>query len=247
MKKTIVLLILLLCFFNSESQITDTRTGVVIEFEYNENIFPGSWKADPINGKGTTLDKEQEKRSLRIIKKALSKYPVKIIKNNIQKIYILKTIEFYGQGFGATYSNDIVYIANSGIHLGYSDYYIEKSFHHEFSSILLQNYPEYFDKSKWKSNNKIGYGKGGVQALKDSEDEQTIETKYNEKGFLHQYAVSDIENDFNSFAENLFVPTERFWETVDSYPGLGKKLNVIIDFYNSLNGMFTEDHFKTLK
>ena len=138
------LLLLFICFISiyANSQVTDERTGIQIFFKIDKEAFPKSWETEEISAKGTSLDKIEIDRSLKVIIKALSKYPIELVKENIAKIYILKSIEFYGQEFGATNSNDVIYIANNGELLGYSDFYIEKSFHHEFSSILLRNYPK---------------------------------------------------------------------------------------------------------
>ena len=156
---------------------------------------------------------------------------------------MLKVIQFYGQKYGGTNSSDRVYISNIGIAYGYNDRYLEKSFHHEFSSVLLRKYPRYFNKKAWKNLSKLPYDLGGVNALKQGKDSQTIDSSFNINGFLYQYATSVIENDFDSFAENLFSPAAGFWEAVEKYPLLKKKADIIIGFYNHLNKIFTKQYF----
>ena len=242
------LLLLFICFISiyANSQGTDERTGIQIFFKIDKEAFPKSWETEEISAKGTSLDKIEIDRSLKVIIKALSKYPIELVKENIAKIYILKSIEFYGQEFGATNSNDVIYIANNGELLGYSDFYIEKSFHHEFSSILLRNYPKLFNEEKWKRINKISYGNGGVQALKDSKDSQSFDSLLALNGFLFEYATSDLENDFNSFAENLFNPSDEFYLLVDKYVGIHQKYKLIIEFYSKLHKSLTEDFFRKI-
>lgn len=128
--------------------------------------------------------------------------------------------------------------------MGFTDEYLEKTFHHEFSSILLRNYPEYFDEKLWTEQNSIHYGKGGVQAIKKGNDSQKFDSLMHLQGFLHQYAVSDMENDFNSFAENLFLPEKGFRDAVIRYVRLTNKLAIIMAFYHSIDKNFTLEYFE---
>jgi len=248
MKRVIsILIIFITATASSQDQLKIDSLNIVIKFTITTNTFPESWNESPINATAIPLDSIEKQRSIDIIYKALKKYPAAVIQENLKTIYIFKSIAFYGQEYGGTNSVDAVYMANSGVVNGYSNYYIEKSFHHEFSSILFRNYPHYFKENKWKRTNKLQYGNGGVQALIDGEVGQTIDSIYNANGFLHQYAMSDIENDFNSFAENLFVPTASFSEAVQLFPRLNKKLEIIIAFYRRVDATFSKKYFDELK
>ncbi|WP_298511296.1 hypothetical protein [uncultured Kordia sp.] len=242
------LVIILFIFFLNEinSQVVDKRTGIQIFYEVHEDTFPVSWTTAEIAAKGISLDSTEIKRSLKIVKAALDKYPNNVITKNLKRVYILKSIEFYGEKFGGTNSSDTVYIANNGNDLGYSDAYLEKSFHHEFSSILLRNYPFYMKKDRWIASNKITYGDGGVTALKEDKSNQDFNSLLHAKGFLHQYATSSFENDFNSFAENLFLPSENFYATVELFPQLKNKLWIIRNFYGAIDKAFTKKYFSDL-
>lgn len=245
MKKSILLQLFLVFIFSSKGQTVDDRTGIYLHFNIDKETFPQNWLNEDINAKGLPLDSSEVQRSLRIINKALAKYPAALIKSNLTKIYVLKSIEFYGIGFGGTYASDVIYIANDGANNGFTDIFIEETFHHEFSSILLRNYPDSVLKMNWLKINPIKYGKGGVQALKDSLDSQAIDSSFNRKGFLHQYATSDFENDFNAFAERLFAPTDQFYKILEKYPKLSQKFNLILAFYQKLAPIFTQEYFTT--
>ncbi len=91
------------------------------------------------------------------------------------------------------------------------------------------------------------YGDGGVMALKEAKDSQKFDPQLNDKGFLHQYANSDMENDFNSFAENLFYPASEFYNIVGEYEKLNQKLEIIIEFYHSIDKTFTKGYFDGFK
>lgn len=226
---------------------TDKRTGIEICFSCDSNTFPAYWTGSEIAAACSSLDAEERKRSLSLITHAMNKYPAAILKGNIRKVYVLKSIAFYGLEYGGTNSSDAVYVTNNGVALGYSDTYIEKAFHHEFSSILLRNFRIQFDTSAWQLYNGSPYGQGGVSALKTASSDTEPDSVYWQQGFFYQYAQSDIENDFNSFAENLFLPHPSFWEVTRKYPALQNKLHLIIAFYNRLNPVFTRDYFYTIE
>lgn len=230
----------------ANAQVFDERTGLTICYTIDAETFPETWRTDEIDAKGVALDEAELNRTLHVIKKALDKYPKDLIIKNLRKIYLLKSIEFYGQEFGGTNSYDVVYVANDGEAQGHTDSFIEQTFHQEFSSILLRNYPHILDSEKWMGINGIPYGAGGVQALKDSGDAMDFEPTLHSQGFLYQYAISSLENDFNSFAENIFCPLKGFHEALLKYPKLKQKYNMVLQFYNTLDKTLTRDYFESL-
>jgi len=247
MKTTLIMLLIPLFCMTAKAQIgtIDLRSGIEIVFVAEEDMFPESWTEGEINGHAGSLDISERKRSKDLVKTALDKYPVSFLKNNLKKIYVLNYLEFYDVEYGGTNSNDIVYMSNQGEDLGYTDFYLEQLFHHEFSSIILRNYTDVFFNTKWEAINPDDfiYGQGGVQAISDDNAGLTFEDKYHEQGFLYQYAMSDSENDFNSIAENLFYPHPMFWEIYDNYPLVRLKTDLTIKLYHSVNEEFNKDYF----
>lgn len=228
----------------SQEKIIDERTGTEIIFSSAGKIFPESWYSEKIHARGVSLDPDEYSRSGKIVKQALLKYPINVIKKNLKKIYVLKDIDFYGQSFGGTNSTDIIYLTN----VGYTDQFLEQLFHAEFSSILLRNYSSYFDETKWKSNNtnKFKYGKDGVDALKNNLCSEKFDGKFNEKGFINQYATSSMENDFNSFAKNIFLPKPEFKELIKKYDLIKSKRTLFIEFYGKIDKTFSDDYFNKI-
>jgi len=219
---------------------------IKIEFSYDNTTFPTSWLSKEINAIAKPLDSSEFERSKRIVLKALSKYPKDLLKKNLAKIYILKEMAFYGQPYGGTNSTAIIYLCNNGVQNGYTDFWIEQNFHSEISSIFFRNYSYMFDKKKWTSYNTsdIEYGISGVDAIKNGKASLTFDMELNEKGFLNLYATSNIEEDFNSFAENLFLSREGFWEIVNNNKRIEKKMKQIVDFYFKIDKTFTQEYFE---
>ena len=225
-----------------------TIKKVYVGFNYSKEIFPESWRPSPINAEGEPIVESEISRSKSAIIKALAKYPVDMLQQSIRAVYFLKSMHFFGVGYGGTNSSDAVYISNNGVLLGYTDFYLEKSFHHEFSSILFRNYPALLDTVEWKkaNGNDFDYndpekGVGAIRSKKSSEELDTVLAKF---GMLTQYAMSSLENDLNTIAQNLFLPDNNFWNIADHYPLIKKKVNLLIAFYNSINTVFTELYFR---
>lgn len=239
------LLLFIPCISFSQEKIFDQRTGVPIIYSDQGRIFPDSWYSERINAKGESLSKEQYERSKKIVQKALAKYPVQVIKNNLKAIYVLNEIEFYGQTYGGTNTGNKLYLSNKGKAKGYTDFYLEQLFHAEFSSVLLRNYKSQFNETKWKALNAPGfkYGKGGVKALKNKTDSEKLHTKYLELGVLNQYSISSLENDFNAFAKNLFLPKQGFKKILERYTPIRRKRELTIAFYAAIDSTFSETFF----
>ena len=232
----------------STTDYVDARTGIPIRFDTTDDMFPPSWRGGKVRASAVRVDAGEVNRSLELVDAAMSKYPAGLLKQNIDAVFIVKEMRFYGLKYGGTNSRDTIYVSNRGVGDGFTDHYILSTFHHELSSILLRNYPVMFDRAAWLAANRDGftYRSSGMESLKDG----TAGTKYSRRfhldGFLNQYATSSMEEDFNTFAEALFTGDSRFWEAVDRYPRVEKKAAVILAFYAALDPGYTEEHFRSL-
>ncbi|MEI9810500.1 MAG: hypothetical protein WDO16_22970 [Bacteroidota bacterium] len=86
----------------------------------------------------------------------------------------------------------------------------------------------------------------GVGAIRNNQSSQDLDTLLCQKGVLTQYGGSSIENDVNTFAQNLFRPDENFWAYVDRFPRIREKTTLLIQFYTKINPMFTEAYFRKM-
>lgn len=222
-----------------------------IIFTADEDIFPLDWYEPDINAKTESLAESEIERSRKIMLSALDKYPAEVLKKKLKKLYVLKSMNFFGVDYGATYAENCVYVANDGIDEGYTDLVIEKEFHHEFSSVLFIDYYYLFNESEWRQINSADFvyfdeETGGAAAIKEEKASEEFDPKLHEVGFLYEYAQSTLENDFNSFAENIFAYDGNFFEIVEEYEKLSLKLELTIEFYNSINPKFTIEYFKEI-
>lgn len=249
MKPLLFVTIALYTFISlGQESIIDANTGVKISFSAAGKIFPDSWYSERIDAQAISLEASEFERSEEIVKVVLQDYPAELIQRNLKAVFVLKNITFYGQSFGGTNSIDTVYLSNEGVISGYTDFYLEQLFHAEFSSILLRNHKPSFDESEWIRNNPsdFTYGNGGVAALKENNASETFDTELNRMGFINEYATSSLENDFNAFAKNLFLPKEGFSNLVETYERIRNKRKQIIAFYNQLDSSLTQAYFDTI-
>ena len=138
--------------------------------------------------------------------------------------------------YGGTNSTDAVYLTNQGIPSGILINTLNKLFTMNFQAFLFRNYPSLLDTNAWKAANAPGF----ITMIRKMELEpseiinlrRTLDTLLCVKGFLTQYGGSRIENDVNTFAQNLFLPEKDFWNYVDRFPGIRKKVNLLINFYS---------------
>jgi hypothetical protein len=245
-------LICLLFPFYLIAQDSDTTIrSVHIGFTYSVDIFPDTWRVAPVNAYGEQIIASEIQRSKAVIAKALDKYPQVIFEKNLKAVYFLKDMKFYDVGFGGTNSGDAVYLTNEGIFTGFTNKYLEQTFHHEFSSILLRNYPSFLDTNSWKGANADDFiyndPENGVGAIRNNQSSQELDSALCLKGVLTQYGGSSLENDVNTFAQNLFCPEKNFWLFVNRFPRINKKTMLLIKFYGKINSIYTEQYFREME
>ncbi len=232
-----------------QTSFVDEKTGIAINFDVSDNMFPKYWYPGKINAKAVSLSIKEYKRVTELFRKALAKYPDHVLHEYLKRIYALNSLNFYGIPYGGTYSmsKKTVYITDDSV-LKENDLFIESLFHHEFSSILFRKHPCYLNKKAWNFSNPrdFHYGKGGTEAIRSGNSSMVYDSILNEKGFLNKYSQSSFEDDMNVFSQNLFNGGKAFWTIVDHYDKVKSKTLLIIGFYHKIDPVFTEDYFRKL-
>ncbi|MFL5730993.1 MAG: putative zinc-binding metallopeptidase [Cytophagaceae bacterium] len=242
--KTRYLLISFFCFASlesfSENKIVDERTGVEIIWSIDSSLFrKGS------EYRAVILPDNHVQKACEMVVRALRKYPDALLRKNLKKIYVMDSIKVNGFDWGGTYS---AFPAALYIIYDMNELYSEQGIHHEFSSILLKNYPQFFDREKWGRINPAGFRYGGdgrkmietgAKMSKQSED-------LLRKGFVYQYSTASVEEDFNCMAEQLFSPDTGFWKHIDQHKRLRKKALRAINFYRSITPFYDVRFFKVI-
>ncbi len=207
-----------------------------ISFESQPSIFPEKWLNAEINATATPIDAAHKEQSQRVLVQALKKYPADVLAHHLNKIYVVQTLQFYGLRYGGTNSLTNIYLCNRG----FSDEWLEMAFHAEFSSLLLRQNNQAFDRGQWNllNDSAMHYGQSGVEALKTGNTSIVFNEELAGKGFLYPYALSSFENDFNSIAENLMMDRKEFWDLAKSHPRIMAKTRMVMQFYLHINKQF---------
>jgi hypothetical protein len=143
----------------------------------------------------------------------------------------------------------------------------EQRFHHEFSSILLNQNEALFEPDRWTAANdpSFTYRAAGVVEEQDgdrseatrvlaAEQEKTggsgssllqVDFGLMKTGFLTPYNQVSIEQDLNETAAHLFTNPE-LWEFCRQYPRIDQKVDVLIDFYRRLDPKMDRLYFRRM-
>lgn len=212
----------------------------IICYDGVEQILPASWLGKKTKAKVTAADTAKFHTDTVALNHAFDKYPSSVLQKDLGRIYIVGKLKFNGQFFTGTNSTEDVYIGSEG------NNEIEKTFHHEFSSILLRNHAPYTLESDWKQLSPFLRNGSSAASVKAGLSSTSFDSVLCEKGYLSLYSLSNWENDFNMYAENLFAGGADFWKVVDKYPAVKAKLNLVLAFYKKIWGGFSENYFRFL-
>jgi hypothetical protein len=247
------LALLLLCLLAAsglmaQEAFTAGPAGTKVSFESDKKIFPCKWRNKRVGPAAWPVEPAEAPRLERVIGKALGKYPAKTLQRNLRKVYLVGRLRFFGLEYGGTYYKRKVYVTDNGVEHGYTDNYIEGTFHHEFSSVLLKRHGRKFDKAAWLAANPPGfaYGGGGVEALKTENTSLKLDTCLFASGFLNEYSLASIEEDVNCYAEFLFLSDAGFWAAWEGNEAVRRKTTILIGFYGSLDPAFSLQYFRNI-
>lgn len=216
---------------------------VPVSTEAHLQIFPASWQRPDFQTRVSAVHPSQEAAALQSLTRGQEKYPAALLAENVSQAHVVGSLSFFDTPYGGTNSKDKVYVVADGHN------HVEKTFHHEVSSILLRKHSELLDKEAWNKLLPKGfsYGSDIVQAFREGATGMRSEAKHLRNGFVAEYSRSSLENDFNMIAENLFAGEASFWQAVDRYPKLRSKAELVMQFYQQLSPELTPAYFRQLQ
>ena len=252
---SLLIFVICCCFCLFASSVTycqpsgkDSISCIEIRFDADGQIFPSRWYNPKINARAESLVQTEKGNVINCLYGTFAKYPREVLCKYLTKVFVLKSMRFYGVSYGGTSSGQVVYIIDDYENYNCSYDLLENYFHHEFSSILLHKNRCSLKKKQWKKINPpdFHYGKGGLQAIINSLDDMTFNADLNEKGFLTRYSQASLEEDFNVYCQNIFNGGYDFWQIVKKFPKVKAKTDLVIQFYHNIDTLFTEKYFKSL-
>lgn len=244
---------------------SDTRSAgqELISWEANVNIFPEEWAKEPFCAAVKPIERSQRTRAHALVNRAIQKYPESLIKETLPRVFVVGELTFFNkQQFSGTTSHRAVYLVVKPEAAGYTDHFIEATFHREYSSLLLNIYLKHLDQSSWEAINPKGFrylgasswerpkGKdGGATAIENGKTSLSLQGRvgYLDYGFLTEYSKSSIENDFNEYAAALFMEKSGLRELAEKHPAVAKKRNATIQFYSSIVPELNANYFMNIQ
>lgn len=190
-----------------------------------------------INGNPPTLEMkstslEDSSDSLDGIETALEVYPLGFVSKVIDAIYISGPMLMERAEAGGTYSSNSIILVNISDQNG-TNFNFENSLkgvHHELSSLIYIRSP--FVIFAWQALLPKEWEpvSSNYEALTQ---DRYIGPDY-ENGFLSRYSKTNVENDFNIYAEFAFSEPEKLRELAATYPIIAKKLSLFITAYTQV-------------
>jgi len=241
MKKIFISLFLFFCLHQVKLNAQELIDEFLVFYDGKMNIFPSDWLDSDTKLKAKKAKKKSFEKDSLGLDTALGYYPPSLLKAHLSKVYILGGLKFHGQSFTGTNSKKNIYIE------GGNSEQTERTFHHEFSSILLRNLSNSSFKYKWKELSPSLIDVTSAVAVKAGYTGTSLNEALMEKGYLCKYSLSNWENDFNMYVEYLFYRSAEFWRLVDKYPKTKMKVDMVIEFYNKyVSHLYTEEFFREI-
>lgn len=226
-------------FFDQINIFSDPMSLIKV-YSGKSGIFPPDWHSSKVKASADIPNQDDLKPAYTEIKYAINKYPANFLfKENVKNVHLVGNLSCFGVNYDGTNSRDSLFIGIT------KNNEVEKTFHHELSSILLRNNPGDIDQYKWNSLSR-GQNSSSSDAIKDGLSSVQLNPSLFEKGFLTSYSMSNPENDFNMYAENIFSGGKQFWDIVDKNLKVAEKTKIVVDFYEKLSPVFNEDYFRAL-
>ncbi len=183
-------------------------------------------------------DKHSAFIALKGIQVALRKYPKDLLREYLTAVFVSGKITIHGVAGGGTYRYKWIYIVALDEFKHNSPALYEQSFHHELSSLFFKG--ARFPSIRWHLANEPDFNylpkqKDVVRAASPENRRDPKEApSWYRAGFVHDYGMASMENDFNMYAELAMTHPEQLKKLADQYPLIQAKTWILVDFYSSL-------------
>ena len=176
--------------------------------------------------------------ALRGARAALDQYPPVLIRRYLKAIFVAGVIKIRWVQGGARYYNSWIYLSALKKYepLGKSLYSL--NFHHELSSLFLQG--SAFPIEDWFAANEpdFRYLTRKIDVIRaaaaESRRDPNEAPSWHQAGFVDDYGMASMENDYNTFAELAMTHPEQLKKLALQYPRIKAKTRLLVRFYSSL-------------
>lgn len=194
----------------------------------------------------TFIEAEQEKidNATKSIKQFLLSFDKSFLKEKLETINLFKDLLFIKSKVGGLNHKQHVWVSLENFSKAFADKKYLEVLHHEFSSNIYKTVA--FDvRTSWVNlNNIYNYSISFLRkCLNDINFCSLSTSELLQNGFLCNYAITNDENDFNLYAEELFVSPERMKFLSNQYPLIKIKLHKFKEIYKKtgFKGKFPDE------
>lgn len=193
-----------------------------------------------------TLGSAAEDRLRKRLQSEVARYPAGTVTSVLDEVIIGDKLTLNGLSVGGTCQFGVVLIAAGEIdNESKIDTHVVRAFHHELSSVLLNSHSHKFDEARFRSALPAGFvyrddRPDDDRTQRSDSQEFTATLELLEAGFLFPWAMDNVVQDFNSYAEVLMCRPELLLETFAPESRIGRKARVVRDFYLSIDPRFEE-------
>ncbi|MEL0606086.1 hypothetical protein [Pseudoalteromonas undina] len=233
------LLFLNSCFYQESETEQSNRLAKTYQLDIRAGdtrlFFPEQFLG--VGGNPPTLEMQStslkdSSESLDGIETALEVYPKGFVSKFINAIYISGPMLMEGAEAGGTYSRNSIILSNisdkNGTNFNYENSL--RGVHHELSSLIYLRSP--FVNIAWQGLLPESWSPASSNYEALTQD-RNMGPDY-KNGFLSTYGKTNIENDFNIYAEFAFAEPEKLRGLAAKYPTIAKKLSLFITAYTQV-------------
>ena len=194
----------------------------------------------------TPLASAVQDRIRNVVERELARYPAGSLDRILDAVLIGGDLTVGGLTARGAYAFGLVFLTIGERDWGQAtDERVIATLHHEISSLLLRAHRERFDETRFRGALPTGFRyeadrieNGAYQQLRGWEFDVSL--GYLEAGFLKPWAMRSLEQDFNSYAEELLVRPPRLLRMFAPESLVGRKARVVRDFYIAIDPRFAE-------
>ncbi|MEJ6404130.1 hypothetical protein [Yoonia sp. 2307UL14-13] len=188
---------------------------------------------------GTSPSRWQLALALGAIDDALAAYPPDTFRQVPPGLAIAGELTISGTRVGGTVQPPLwIILATDYIVPGQHDGFVQRAFHHEYSSLLVASYP--FPREQWSA-----LLPADVSFPTDDRDRLAAATTYAidlqpyyKAGFVSDYGASSLENDINTYAELLLHAPEDLARLARDHALIRQKALLIRRYYEDIDPAF---------
>lgn len=192
---------------------------------------------------GTVASENKLKIFYPYLKTFLMSYDISFLRNHIEEMIVVENLKKNGFDIGGLSDGRKIFVCLDNYVGNLTEVYL-RILHHEFSSAIFKA-NQYEETLKWKEVSKKKYdfsNSFNERCLKNFDFAYTTNDSINLDGFMFNYGKTNEENDFNTYAESLFIRTD-FVKKIKIFPKINKKLEMLKQFYRNVGfkGKFPDE------